>query len=253
MRIKFICLNLWLGGKLFDPILEFIKKENPDILAVQEVYDAEDESLEARFRSMEVIKEKCGFEYQFFSATCDAVLPEGKIPVGNAIFSHFPIVESNTIFYHSSFREVDNYENPGGDYSLTPRNIQHALIKVGETELNIFNTQGVWGKDSEDNENRLKMSKAIVEAVKCKQNAILCGDFNVFPNTETIRNIEKHLKNIFKDELETTFNVKQKPNPIFANFVVDMIFASNDLKVIDHYAPNVDVSDHLPLIVTFEE
>jgi len=252
MKIKFICLNLWLGGKLFEPILEFIRKENPDILAVQEAYDAKGENLEERFRSVDVIKENCGFEYQFFSATCDAVLPEGKIPAGNAIFSRLPIVKTDTIFYHSSFKEVDSYEAPGGDYSQTPRNVQHAVIKADDTELNIFNTQGVWGKDSEDNEDRLKMSRAIVGAVKDKPNAILCGDFNVFPNTETIRNIEKHMKNLFKDELKTTFNVKQKPNPIFANFVVDMLFASNDLKVVDHYALNVDVSDHLPLVGVFE-
>jgi len=252
MKIKFACLNLWFGGKLFEPILEFVKKENPDILAVQEAYDANDKNLEDRFRSMDVIKEACGFEYQFFSATCNVILPEGKIPAGNAIFSRLPIMKTETIFYCSSFKEVNNYETPGGDYSLTPRNLQHAVIKAGDTELNIFNTQGVWGKDSEDNEGRLKMSKAIVEAVKGKQNAILCGDLNVFPNTETISNIEKHLKNVFKDELKTTFNVKQKPNPIFANFVVDMLFASNDLKVIDHYAPNVDVSDHLPLVSVFE-
>jgi endonuclease/exonuclease/phosphatase family metal-dependent hydrolase len=253
MRIKIICLNLWLGGKLLEPALEFIKKEKPDILAVQEAYDAKDERLEERFRSIEVIKKKCGFEYVFFSPSCMAVFPDKKIPAGNAILSRFPFLDSKTTFIYSSFREEENYELPTvTDFSYIPRNLQHVLIEVSDTKLNIFNTQGIWRKDSKDSEERLKMSEIIVQEIKEKDDVILCGDFNVTPDTQTIRNVEKHLKNVFKGELKNTFNMKRKNDPAYSNFVVDMMFASNNLKVVDHYCPDVDVSDHLPLVALIE-
>ena len=135
MKVKFICLNLWLGGKLLEQILSFLEREKPDILAVQEVYDSKG-GLEERFRSTAIIKKFCAFKYHFFSPSCTAVFPDKKIPAGNAIFSKFPIVDSDTIFTFSSFAEVDNYEDPTEtDFSLVPRNLQHAKININNVKI----------------------------------------------------------------------------------------------------------------------
>jgi endonuclease/exonuclease/phosphatase family metal-dependent hydrolase len=251
MRIKIICLNLWLGGKLIDPILEFIKKENPDVLAVQEAYDSKNEKLERRFRSMEVILKACGFEYCFFSPACIAVFPDKKVPAGNAIFSKFPIIDTDEKFIYSSFSEVENYEEQSAGFSF-PRNLQHAVIDVGSKKINIFNVQGIWRNNNEDSEERIKMSNVIVEEAKNKDNIILCGDFNITPKTKTIKNIEKNLKNVFGDKLKSTFNMKQKENGIYSELVVDMIFCSDNLRITDRYCPNVNISDHLPLVIKTE-
>ncbi|OGK08907.1 hypothetical protein A2767_06185 [Candidatus Roizmanbacteria bacterium RIFCSPHIGHO2_01_FULL_35_10] len=109
------------------------------------------------------------------------------------------------------------------------------------------------------------MSRMIVNQIKDKENVILAGDTNVLPNTETINNLEKYLKNVFKDELTTTFNMKIKTPFVkeahyfseehlkgFAKAVVDMIFVSPNLKVVEHYQPKVDVSDHYPLAIVLE-
>lgn len=252
MQFKVICLNLWLGGLLFDQIFEFLEQENPDVLLLQEVYDGKDAALERRFRSIEVLKDKIELPYEFFSPACTAVLEQGSVPAGNAIFSRFPISDPRTIFFDIPFGEVANYEAPGGDYARTPRNLQHAMVTIGGSALNFFNTQGIWGKDSEDNERRLAMSEVIVENIKDKKNVILAGDFNVMPHTKTILNIEQHVKNLFRGKIETTFNLKQKSNPVLKTVVVDMLFASPDLKIVNSYCPNVDVSDHLPLVGIFE-
>ena len=233
-------------------IVEFLEKEKPDILVAQEVYNAKNNSLEDRFNSVELLKRSCNFFYDFFSPACIDVREEGKLENGNAIFSNFPIVKTNTVFFDVPFGERSGAIEGGGDYSMTPRNMQHAEIKIGEKNLNIFNTQGIWGMDGADNDRKLKMSETIISEVKDRENVILAGDFNLKPNTKTIGNIEKHLKNIFKDELRTTFNMKQKDNPGYADAVVDMVFSNSDLKVIDHYCPDVDISDHLPLVATFE-
>lgn len=250
MIIKFITLNLWNGGILMNHIIEFLKKENGDIIALQEAYDENNIVRETRYRSVSVLKKECGYDYSTFSP---AFLDDRKEPFaknGNCVLSRFPIESSRSIFY-----DVPYGRFPSGltDYSFNPRNLQFVKINLCKSILNVLNTQGIWGFDSYDNERRLNMSEIIIKEIKNKQNVILTGDFNVNPNTETVRKIENHLGNIFRGELKTTFNLKRKEKSgNFASSVVDMTFVSNDIEILEHYCPDVDISDHLPLVCRFE-
>ncbi len=38
----------------------------------------------------------------------------------------------------------------------------------------------------------------------------------------------------------------------FSQAVVDMIFISPNLKVVEHHQPQVDASDHYPLVISLE-
>jgi endonuclease/exonuclease/phosphatase family metal-dependent hydrolase len=81
------------------------------------------------------------------------------------------------------------------------------------------------------------------------------GDFNVQANTKTIKNIEKHMQNVFKEDLTTSFNLAHKDlekYPGYETAVVDMFFVSKDVKVITKSVPDDDVSDHLPLLCEVE-
>ncbi|MFH1180994.1 MAG: endonuclease/exonuclease/phosphatase family protein [bacterium] len=250
MKFKFITLNLWFGGVLFDAILDFLKKENPDILACQEIYDSKDLFLDKRYRSFGVLKNELKYGWASFAPTFSDELVKGKSEQGNAIFSRFPIISSKTIFYDVPYSA--NYLVPLTGPFYVPRNLQQAAIKAGDIEFNIFNTQGIWGTDGKDNERRLKMGQIIAGAVKGKENAILAGDFNIEPATETIAKIKKHLKSVFENELTTSFNMKRKDKPGFAEAVADQVFASENIKVVEHYCPQADISDHLPLVCVFE-
>ena len=113
---------------------------------------------------------------------------------------------------------------------------------------------GLWELSGGDTPERLKMSEIIVQEVGNKRKVILAGDFNLRPNIQTVQNIEKHLANVFKDQLRTTFNLKRKDLkkfPGYASTVVDMIFTSKDVSILSRGSPNVDVSDHMPLVVEF--
>jgi endonuclease/exonuclease/phosphatase family metal-dependent hydrolase len=96
------------------------------------------------------------------------------------------------------------------------------------------------------------MARIIAEQVKGFQNVILAGDFNMNPDTESISLIEQELKSVFSSDLKSSFNMNHKKNPNFASAVVDMIFLSKPITVIEKYVSNVDVSDHLPLFVKIE-
>lgn len=250
MRLKFLCLNLWYGGKLWDPMLNFLQAEKPDILAAQEAYGGTDPALAPNYRSVELIGRELGYPHTFFSpAFCD-VRDVGNVDNGNAIFSRFPIRETRTVFFDVPYnpRRIEAPET----FEVTPRNLQHAVIDLGGKSLQVFNTQGIWGKDGEDNERRLRMGEAIAREIRGKERVILAGDFNVKEGTKTIQNIERHLRSVFKGELVTSFNLRHKRDPGFATAVVDMVFASKDLRVLSHAAPDVNVSDHVPLVCVFE-
>ena len=45
MVFKFVNLNIWIGGKLLDSALDFLSKENADILTLQEVFNGSGNEL----------------------------------------------------------------------------------------------------------------------------------------------------------------------------------------------------------------
>ncbi len=254
MKLKFICLNLYEGGLLFDNIIDFLNVEDPDIIAFQEVNNGVDPNLPNYLRTMQVLSENLPAYHHFFSPEMLMRYPEGKINIGNALFSKFPITNQQTVFLNVPYGEYDSVPI-GGDFSKHPKNMQCCEILVEDQIVTVCNLHGIWGLNGIDNEDRLKMSALIVEQVKDKSKVILAGDFNLKPNTQTIMNIEAYLTNIFKDELDTTFNLSRKDLdrfPGYATAVVDMIFTSQDLVVTKHTCPNRDVSDHLPLLIEID-
>lgn len=245
MQFKLVNLNTWLGGKLFDQASAFLQQESPDIITLQEVYNGTDSKLPKNLRTILEIK-KLGYTYFSFSPCFQDESTQGKLDRGNAILSRFPIVSTHSIFYDRPYGVYSELNSQ--DFPFFPSNLQYCQIQIEDKTVNVFNTQGIWGLDGKDSKRRLAMSNTIVTAIKDKEHVILAGDFNVRPNTKTIGQIEEHLQNVFKDESKSTFNMKRKNIPGYASAVVDMIFVSRDIEVVSHDCPEVDISDHLPLI-----
>ncbi len=248
MTFKFLCLNLWEGGKLFDEVLAFIRIEQPDVIAFQEVCDGHDPLWERNFRSMEVLRKELAYPFDDFAPCFVKHGPSGKVVVGNAIFSRFPILDRGVTFFDIPFGERP--EETEAFYPITPRNLQRVALDINGESVQIFNTQGIWGTDGRDHARRLEMGRVIADEVSRYPRVVLAGDFNVNPDTQTITQIERHLSSVFKEELESTFNMQHKTNPNFATAVVDMIFVSPTLRVSAHTCPAANVSDHLPLLAT---
>lgn len=255
MTFKIISLNLWRGGLLFDAILPFLERENPDILMLQEVLHSDDPATPERFRSLETLQKHLQFlpHTSFAPALLDN--EEGhKFQSGNAVMSRFPITDNTTIPYDKPYSERTVHDAEA--FAVTPRNLQHAVVMAGDTELNIFNTQGVWDMVGEQaTERRWAMCNTIAQAAAGKQHAVLAGDLNLKPVNPTLAPIEAQLDSVFKHELTTTFNLRHKDLdkfPGYATAVVDLMYVSRDIRVLEHSCPDVDVSDHLPLVATLE-
>lgn len=247
MTFKYLSINVWLGGKQWDDLVAFLKQEDADIVALQEVYNSKDPKLEKCFRTMQALNQELRYPHTAFAVAM--IDSEYNLPWGNAVLSKFPITKQEAIFFDVPFGEremkIENAEH-------APRNMLHAAIDANGTTLNIFSIHGIWGYDGDDNPRRLAMSDTIIQHTKNLPHVILSGDFNVKENTETIKNLEPCLKNVFKGERTTSFNMRIKTDQRLATAVVDHLLVSPDLRVIEHRQPDVDASDHLPMVAAIE-
>lgn len=188
MILKLVTLNIY-KGELLDDICAFLEQEKPDVVTMQEVFNSSDPSLAPYFRSFEELKKRLGFPAADHEAIVNEILPEGRIPWGNAILSRFPIVSRDAVFFNGPF--MDGY---GGtpDNPKMPHVLQCVTLQTPAGEVNVFNLHGTWDLDGDNfSEKRKQMSEAIITAVQGKTNVIVAGDTNARPTnqaTETSKN-----------------------------------------------------------------
>lgn len=249
MVIKVVSLNLWHGGELFPAILDFLVQEDPDVLLCQEVYNGTGDRPEQQ-RSVEVIQERLQFTaHEFDPMFIDIEID--RLDCGLAIFSKLPIVSHESNFIIGSYSE--RFESNPETFATSPRLLQHVVLDTPAGEVNIFNMHGVWDLDGDNfSERRRLMRDAFIKATKGKQNVILAGDSNAKPTNPAMRALEDHLTSVFGDELKSTFNMRRKDNPGYATAAVDLMYVSPNIRVVDKACPDVDISDHRPIVATLE-
>lgn len=253
MEIKVISLNMWWGGHLFSQILEFLKRENADIVMLQEVYNASDSSLKPAYRSMQVLAEELDYEHAAFVKAYTEAAEAGKLPHGNAVLSRFPIT-------HNELRLMSEVQDPDFEYKdipehwpILPSPLQLVELDTPAGKVTVCNVHGVWDLDGDSySEKRQHMSQVMLETTRGRNRLILAGDTNAKSTNRAMRELEPQLVSVFGTDLKTTFNMQRKDNPGYATAAVDLMFVSPDVKVISKDVPDVDISDHLPLVVTLE-
>ncbi|HZL08050.1 MAG TPA: endonuclease/exonuclease/phosphatase family protein [Candidatus Dormibacteraeota bacterium] len=251
MKIKVISLNMWWGGNLFPAILDFLRTESPDIVMLQEVYNGTKPEFEDRYRSMQVLNDSLGYAYSDFVQAFIHDSPVGMVPQGNAVLSRFPISARAYSFITEPIKE--SYKDLPEEWPIEPRVLQHVELDSPAGEINVFNMHGIWDLAGDNySPERQRMGETILEETRGKRNVILGGDSNATTGNQLMRELEKPFRNAFGQELKTTFNMRRKKNPGYATSVVDVIYVSPSLKVLSAGCPDVDISDHLPLVVNLE-
>lgn len=251
MKLKVIQLNIW-RGTLLSNALEFLRVENADIILLQEVYSNSNNlpGMPITHRLYQYLQEKLPDYKSVYGPAFTDTTKLGNIESGNAIFSKFPITNITNAFFDVPYKTFDEQDQT--DFSYNPQTILGAKLDVSGIGLYAFSVHGIWGHDGLDSDRRLQMGETIVQQIKDKQNVILGGDFNLLPHTKTVENIEKHVKSVFGNTLEKTFNMKYKTDGGYATAAVDMMFCSENIKVLSKECLDINVSDHLPLVVEFE-
>ena len=249
MEFNVLSLNLWHGGKL-NGVFQFIESVGADVMCLQEAIDGGDPNMAPSFRTVEVLKEMYPDYYFFFTPEMKKMFDEGVYDIGNLVVSKYPIDSSDCWFFDKPY--CDEGEDGMVDNIDYPSSFQHVRLDVNGNVLDVFNVHGIWGFDGDDNPRRQTMSEMIVEQIADKSLVVLAGDFNCNPNTQAVGAIQDQLVNVFDRMLITSFNVRHKISGGFATAVVDMVFVSPSMTIIERECSEVDVSDHFPLRVKLE-
>src|SRR3989344_5671373 len=248
--MKLITLNAW-GGRMADKFGDFFNKyPDTDIWFFQEVYNSDKEEdnmivpgYNTDFSFYNTLQKHLdSYKYYF----CQVLKDFYGI---SAFFkSHIEIIEKGEILVAKG-----NWENMRGSSEQDhDRKLQwfKILLKGKKVLLmNIHLTHRPEGK--RDSDKRLYQSDMIVSFMKmfdCPK--ILVGDFNLLPDTESIKKIEMTgMRNLIKEYgvKSTRTEIYKKPHKF-----ADYVFVSPEIKVRDlKILPDV-VSDHSPIFLEFD-
>ena len=260
--MKLISLNTW-GGKYFDDLIVFIKKhKDTDIFCLQEIYDTKSDIKQYKtlIRAnllAEVKNILSDFNYYYFPTLFgyddEAEKTDFDVSYGLAVFVSKSIkvdYRQNYFIYRTkSLRQIDK------KFSNLATPLQVISFHLNNKKILIFNFHGTsFPADKLDTKNRLDQSKKIKEILNYFEGAkILVGDFNLLPQTKSIQMVEEHMRNLIREyHIERT---RSRLSPFFGKVdfqkYADYTFVSKEIKVKSFTVPDVQVSDHLPMILEF--
>lgn len=145
--------------------------------------------------------------------------------------------------------------------------LQNIDIEVNNKRYSVGNIHGMsLPGHKNDTQARIKQSKITIDFYANKNNLkIIGGDFNLNPDTKSVKLFESAVYgNLIKDyEIKSTRNklawsdALKRSKTSMAKYYgkqhfADYCFVSSGIKVKSFEVPNIEISDHLPLILEFE-
>ena len=261
-KMKLIFLNTW-GGKIFEPLINFVKQQSQtaDIFCFQEIYNTT--SSIKRYKDIranlldELIKILPDFQFlysiEISGFDSDATSVNFNLSVGKTIFikKNIRINSQEDILLYGNKTKTSLKK----DFSNLPITIQSINFTVSEKDFTLVNIHGIAFPGTKlDTKLRLEHSVKIKGFLNSKNGPkIMVGDFNLLPQTQSIKLLEDDMRNLIKE-----FKIKKTRsnlNPYFGKSdfqkFADYTFVSSDVNVIDFQVPDVTISDHLPMILQF--
>lgn len=237
-----------------NPILNYVKKQRPDIICLQEyTYGVHPSYL----REKDILKVLKKYPYYHHYT------PSGTDVKGNmmAIFSKFPILTIHPIRYTSEYNGSVAYElnirgkvvtlinNHLESNKLTIRDktVYSNMIKNPEVGTVTYGSRLLFGKLAEASKIRSVQADSIAKYIRTKRNMpiIVCGDFNDSPISYAHYTISRGLQDAYTNA-GFGFGISYNQNKFY--FRIDNILISSSLKAYNCEVDNsISESDHYPI------
>lgn len=236
-------LNIW-GGHVKQKLLRFISAhQDVDIFCFQEVYhnathkissDDNPVCLDIFSEIQNVLSAHIGF---FRPAVA------GIYGLGMFVKSGIDVIEEGEITIHHN----PLYKGNGPSHS---RILQWLEYHFGDDIYSILNVHALWnGMGKTDTNERINQSKRIHEFMSTINTPkILCGDFNLKPDTKSIQILEHDMTNLIKK-----YNINSTRSSLYPKDekYADYILTCPRINVCSFQVMNDEVSDHLPLLLDY--
>ena len=259
--MKLLCLNLW-GGKVYKPLIKFLENSSNeiDIFCFQEVLRSEVSKFSNGSKTdihkdlSKILKNHIGFLGTPFLSGYDLKdKVDFDLSIGQATFikKNIELISEETVFVHGKF----DYKPPKVIEGIKnamdlPRNTHCIKVKIDGKEVLIGNLHGYWLPDNKhDSPGSIKQMQKVKRIFSAFAGPkILAGDFNLRPDTKSIKMLEVDMKNlIIEYGVTSTRSNLHKRIEKFA----DYIMVSDGIKINGFEVISKDVSDHRPLILDF--
>ena len=254
--MKIVSFNIGLKINNSRQVARLLRQLDADFICLQEVIRHFEKTTFPKYRSKAEIDKILAdrYPYRFFGPQWISrkILARGKlhrdygglIEQGNYILSKYPIVSARNEHYFKHYSlEIDHTNFTNIDH---PRSVAIVKIKYGQKSLTIANIHGTYSTNKVDTPRSLKQSQYLINLKKqIKGPFILAGDFNVIPQTESIKMLNRYYSNMTKKfKITTTLPGKK----IMA---IDNFFINHKIKPIALQTYQTTISDHLPLVFEF--
>ncbi|OGD63896.1 hypothetical protein A2160_01575 [Candidatus Beckwithbacteria bacterium RBG_13_42_9] len=251
MSLKFLQLNIY-KGRLLDKIIAFLKREQFDIIQLQEVCSGR--FWEQRLDLFQELKNSLP-DYHGELAVSWRLKNDPDSYFGNATFvkSHIKVVSKQTLW----LKPYQEFANPlNTRYELYSRCALILDIKISNQPLVIINTHLAWGPTPYDKPFKQKQAKHLISYLRqLKKLFILAGDFNLIPETKIIKSFDKLGQNLtVENGITNTLNPKfHRVKQLFPKgLAVDYIFTHSEIRVKNFELIKEDLSDHYGLRLKFD-
>lgn len=276
MKIKLLQLNIF-QGRYLDNIIDFVKKNDFDILHFQEVtgggyseggiYYVPEKFL----KEVKGIRSKLSSNEKYIGIDCFGEIKkrlsyEGFISKNAIMDNDESSYFGNATFYKKNLKPEESriftIKKAAQMRSLdefNPKTVGRSvvLLKYNFPNENIWfvNTHLLWGPTSFDDKPRLKEGKMLIDYLgKLGESFVLSGDFNLSKESEVIEGLSKISVNQAKN-LPNTLNPEvHAARSLFPpGLAVDYIFTSPQIKTANFkLVEKPNLSDHLGLSIEIE-
>lgn len=244
--VKLITLNIW-GGRLRGPLRRFMNEYSPsvDIFCLQEVFNHK-----KRF-SLLSLK---GLDTNILSRLTDMLsehkglyCEEEENGEGEAIF-----IRSTLALSGAGERFIHRWKRAGNEDSRRPgRALQYVQFQKDGQQFTVAHMHGLYhSRGKMDTEERIAQSRNARDFLdSLKGVKILCGDFNLLPNTESVKILGQNMRNLVTEYgiINTRSQLHRKPERH-----ADYIFVSPEIEVVNFGTIPGTISNHLPLFLEFK-
>jgi endonuclease/exonuclease/phosphatase family metal-dependent hydrolase len=264
--VKITCLNCW-GGKLHEELLTYIKTNAPDILCLQEVihspesekewltYRDGDHILPQRANLFRDVSKALPDHVAVFCPAAQGVLwdDDRSIPSqwGLATFVHrsFPIIGQVQGFVHKEYSPAGYGDHPRSRNAHGVR-VYDYIANRAVSVTHMHGLRDLNGKmDTPERADQARKLLGLSHQVSQPEDVvIICGDFNVEPDSETLESLtDAGLTDLVTGRgFESTRNSHYKKSGRFADYMlINREEAVRDFDVIH----DPEVSDHCPLVL----
>jgi len=243
--MKILQLNIW-SGRLEKQITELLDREKADVLCLQEVISVPGGNS-FFFLDMEEAQKILGYEYSYLSPSNSFNYMKRKASWGNCILSKISFEYKEQVYTFTG--PNDDFDFLENDKYNSGRVLQHVSIKTNEGLLHVLNHHGHHKHEHKNgDEETRRQCNLIADYVKDLEGpVVLCGDFNLVPDSPSIEQINHVLVNHVKERgiVTTRTPLTHKTE------ACDYIFTSSDIEVKTFQVLDDIVSDHKALTIEF--